>query len=73
MLWIKVINPQYEQSKRYAGMVGEVIGRWGPDNSQDSREGYLVEFSDGEIVGVADAEVETVENPEGSARDPGGA
>lgn len=61
MHWIKVTNPQYEQSQRYAGQVGEVVGRWGPDNSQDARDGYLVEFSDGEIVGVTDAEVEMVD------------
>lgn len=61
MHWIKVTNPQYEQSQRYAGQVGEVVGRWGPDNSQDAREGYLVEFSDGEIVGVTEAEVEMVD------------
>lgn len=61
MHWIKVTNPQYEQSQRYAGQVGEVVGRWGPDNSQDARDGYLVEFSDGEIVGVTEAEVEMVD------------
>ena len=63
MHWIKVINPEYEQSRRYAGQVGEVVGRWGPENSSDSREGYLVEFSDGEIVGVTDREVEEVDDP----------
>ena len=61
MHWIKVTRPEYEQSKRYAGQVGEVVGRWGPDNSEQSREGYLVEFSDGEIVGVTDVEVEEVD------------
>jgi hypothetical protein len=63
MHWIKVTNPEYEQSRRYAGQVGEVVGRWGPENSSDSREGYLVEFSDGEIVGVTDREVEAVDDP----------
>lgn len=63
MHWIKVTSPEYEQSKRYSGQVGEVVGRWGPENSSDSREGYLVEFSDGEIVGVTDREVEEVEDP----------
>jgi hypothetical protein len=63
MYWIKVTNPQYEQSVRYAGRVGEVVGRWGPENSQDSREGYLVEFGDGEIVGVTEEEIEAVEQP----------
>lgn len=63
MHWIKVSNPEYEQSRRYAGQVGEVVGRWGPENSEQSREGYLVEFSDGEIVGVTDTEVEEVDRP----------
>lgn len=63
MYWIKVTNPRYEQSQRYSGQVGEVVGRWGPDNSQDAREGYLVEFGDGEIVGVTDDEVESAESP----------
>jgi hypothetical protein len=63
MHWIKVTNPEYEQSRRYAGQVGEVVGHWGPENSSDSREGYLVEFADGEIVGVTDREVEEVDDP----------
>jgi hypothetical protein len=68
MHWIKVTNPQYEQSKRYAGQVGEVVGRWGPENSAESREGYLVEFADGEIVGVTDREVQEVQQPRRRAR-----
>ncbi|MGH7505326.1 MAG: hypothetical protein ACRELX_06730 [Longimicrobiales bacterium] len=63
MHWIKVTNPRYEQSKRYAGQVGEVVGHWGPENSAASNEGYLVEFGDGEVVGVAENEVETAEPP----------
>jgi hypothetical protein len=63
MHWIKVTNPEYEQSRRYAGQVGEVVGRWGPENSTEPREGYLVEFADGEIVGVTETEVEAVEDP----------
>lgn len=65
MHWIKVTRPEYEQSKRYADQVGEVVGRWGPDSNEHSREGYLVEFADGEIVGIADSEVEEVEEPAG--------
>jgi hypothetical protein len=68
MHWIKVTNPQYDQSKRYAGQVGEVVGRWGPENSADSRDGYLVEFPDGEIVGITEAEVESVEKPASVSR-----
>ena len=63
MHWIKVSNPEYEQSKRYAGQVGEVVGRWGPENSADSRDGYLVQFADGEVVGITDTEAEEVEEP----------
>lgn len=63
MHWVKVTNPQYEQSQRYAGQVGEVVGRWGPENSEQARDGYLVEFGDGEVVGVTEAEVEEVEKP----------
>jgi hypothetical protein len=70
MHWIKVTNPEYEQSRRYAGQVGEVVGRWGPENSEQSREGYLVEFGDGEIVGVTETEVEPVEDPALSAPPP---
>lgn len=64
MHWVRVINPQYDQSRRYLGKVGEVVGRWGPDNSADGREGYLVEFPDGEIVGVTEEEVERVQEAE---------
>jgi hypothetical protein len=63
MHWIKVTNPEYEQSRKYAGQVGEVVGRWGPENSELAREGYMVDFGDGEIVGVTDTEVEAVEDP----------
>jgi hypothetical protein len=63
MLWVKVTKPQYEQSQRSEGKVGEVVGRWGPDNAIESREGYMVEFADGEIVGVTDEEVEQVDRP----------
>ncbi|HEX7117400.1 MAG TPA: hypothetical protein VF212_01345 [Longimicrobiales bacterium] len=73
MHWVRVTNPQYEQSRRYAGRVGEVVGYWGPENSADGREGYLVEFGDGEIVGVAEDEVEAVSEPDptddGAARE----
>jgi hypothetical protein len=63
MRWIKVTNPEYEQSRRYSGQVGEVVGRWGPDSEDDRREGFLVEFADGEIVGIAGSEIEEVTHP----------
>lgn len=56
-------NPQYDQSGRYLDEVGEVVGRWGPENSADGRDGYLVEFADGEIIGVTEEEVEEVREP----------
>lgn len=57
---VRVVNPGYEQSRPYAGKVGEVVGRWGADNSQDGREGYLVQFPDGQVVGIAEEEAEDV-------------
>jgi hypothetical protein len=64
MHWVRVSKPQYQESQRYAGQVGEVIGRWGPENSATANEGYLVEFADGEIVGVTEQEVESVGEPD---------
>jgi len=64
MHWIRVTRPRYEQSRRYDGQVGEVVGAWGPENSADGRQGYLVEFADGEIVGVTEDEISAVEGPE---------
>jgi hypothetical protein len=57
---VKVTNPRYEQSRRYAGKVGEVIGHWGAETNAEGRDGYLVEFPDGEVVGIAEDEVEPV-------------
>lgn len=61
MHYVRVTRPRYAQSQRYHGQIGEVVGRWGPENSADSRNGYLVEFADGEIVGLTDEEVEAAE------------
>ena len=63
MHWVRVTRPRYEQSRRYANEVGEVVGRWGPENSPDGRDGYLVEFRDGQIIGIADDEIELVDEP----------
>ncbi|HEX7088794.1 MAG TPA: hypothetical protein VF192_01590 [Longimicrobiales bacterium] len=63
MHWIRVTRPRYEQSRRYDGQVGEVVGAWGPENSADGRRGYLVEFPDREIVGVTEDEIEAVDEP----------
>jgi len=61
--WIRVTKPRYEQSKPYQGMIGEVVGHWGPENSSNARAGYMVEFPNGEIVGLTDEEVERVDRP----------
>jgi len=63
MQWIKVSNPQYEQSRAFDGMIGEVVGHWGPENSADAQTGYMVEFSNGEIIGLTDAEIEATDPP----------
>jgi hypothetical protein len=63
MLFVKVTHPQYDQSRPYQGRIGEVVGRWGPENSAEPREGYLVQFSDGEIVGLTEDEVVLAEGP----------
>jgi hypothetical protein len=55
---IRVTRPRYDQSRPYAGQVGEVIGHWSTENSRDGRPGYLVEFADGKVVGVAEDEAE---------------
>lgn len=57
---VRVVRPRYEQSRRYAGQVGEVIGNWGPDSNEAGRDGYMVEFPDGQVVGIAVDEVEEV-------------
>ncbi len=67
MHWIKVTRPQYEQSRRYDGMIGEVVGHFGPENSADAQTGYMVEFPDGQIIGLTDEEIEMVDRPEKTA------
>ena len=57
---VRVIQPRYEQSRPYTGQVGEVIGHWGAESNSDGRLGYLVEFPDGHVVGVAEDETEDV-------------
>jgi hypothetical protein len=57
---VKVVRPRYDQSRPYAGRIGEVIGHWGAESNESGRDGYLVEFPDGKIVGVAEDEVENV-------------
>jgi len=67
MHYVRVTSPRYDQSKKYRGEVGEVVGHWGPENSSDGREGFMVEFGDGEVVGLTPEEVEEVP-PDEAAR-----
>ena len=57
---VRVTTPRYQQSIAYAGQIGEVVGHWGPDSNEEGRDGYLVQFPDGNIVGIAEDEVEAV-------------
>jgi hypothetical protein len=60
MYRVKVTMPRYQQSRSYAGQIGEVVGHWGPETNEHGRDGYLVLFADGQIVGIAEDEVEAV-------------
>lgn len=57
---VRVVDPRYEQSRPYAGKIGEVIGHWGSESNSAGRDGYLVEFADGQVVGIAEDEAQTV-------------
>ncbi len=57
---VRVLHPRYEQSRPYAGKVGEVIGHWGAESNSDGRDGFLVEFPDGKVIGIAEDEAETI-------------
>jgi hypothetical protein len=53
--------------------VGEVIGHWGADNNQEGRDGFMVQFDDGTVIGFSENEVEDAseETAEGVAEGPG--
>ncbi|HET7461740.1 MAG TPA: hypothetical protein VFJ82_10860 [Longimicrobium sp.] len=57
---VRVVRSYYDQSEPYVGRIGEVIGHWGPDNNEDGRDGFMVQFPDGSIVGFTENEVEPV-------------
>jgi hypothetical protein len=57
---VRVIRSFYDQSEPHLGKVGEVIGHWGPDNNESGRDGVMVQFPDGVIVGFTENEVEEV-------------
>ncbi|HET6232229.1 MAG TPA: hypothetical protein VFE05_19300 [Longimicrobiaceae bacterium] len=57
---VRVVRSNYEQSERFVGKVGEVIGHWGADTNEEGRDGFMVQFEGGEVVGLAEDEVENV-------------
>lgn len=61
---VRVVRSYYDQSEPYVGKIGEVIGHWGPDNNEDGRDGFMVQFPDGAIVGFTENEVEAVGDDE---------
>lgn len=62
---VRVVRSYYDQSEPYVGRVGEVIGHWGPDNNEQGRDGYMVQFDDGTIVGLSENEVEAITDDDG--------
>ena len=55
---VRVVRSFYDQSEPYIGRVGEVIGHWGADNNEEGRDGFMVQFEDGTVVGFSENEVE---------------
>ena len=55
---VRVVRSYYEQSEPYVGKVGEVIGHWGADSNNEGRDGFMVQFPDGSVVGLSENEVE---------------
>jgi hypothetical protein len=64
---VRVVRSYYDQSEPYVGKIGEVIGHWGPDNNESGRDGFMVQFEDGSIVGLSENEVEPVPDDEVAA------
>ena len=57
---VRVVRSYYDQSEPFVGRIGEVIGHWGADNNEDGRDGFMVQFEDGTVIGVSENEVEDV-------------
>ena len=57
---VRVVRSFYDQSEPYIGRIGEVIGHWGADNNEEGRDGFMVQFDDGTVIGVSENEVEDV-------------
>jgi hypothetical protein len=70
---VRVVRSFYDQSEPFVGRVGEVIGHWGADNNQEGRDGFMVQFDDGTVIGFSENEVEDAseEAVEGVAEGPG--
>lgn len=66
MYWVKVTKPQYNEAQAYNEQIGEVVGHWGPDNSENGRNGLMVRFADGEVIGLTEEEVTEVSPPPSS-------
>lgn len=64
---VRVVRSFYDQSAPHVGKVGEVIGHWGADNNESGRDGFMVQFEDGTVVGIAENEVEDVSGEEPGA------
>lgn len=64
---VRVVRSFYDQSEPHVGKVGEVIGHWSADNNEEGRDGYMVQFPDGTLVGFSENEVEDVAGDEESA------
>ena len=69
MFKVRVVKSFYDQSEPYVGQVGEVIGHWGPDNNEDGRDGYMVQFPDGSVIGFAENEVESFSDDDAALPD----
>lgn len=59
---VRITQPRYDQIRPYVGQIGEVIGHWSAETNEEGRDGYLVEFPDGRVIGVAEDEAENVPN-----------
>lgn len=69
---VRVVRSNYEQSRPYVGRVGEVIGHWGADSNEEGRDGFMVQFEDGTVIGIAEDEVEEVAEDASDAQVPRG-
>ena len=64
---VRVVRSNYDQTAAYVGQVGEVIGHWGADSNEEGRTGFMVQFSDGSVIGVAEDEVQDADDDRAEA------